>query len=125
MADYIERGAVREILSEMINEMNSEIGINRDGISMEYCRGWICALQDARTTMEYIPAADVRPERHGRWVSWEEAGNFILSPDRYECSVCHDAAQRLCNGFDLLSSYCPNCGAKMDGKDGGGSEKTD
>lgn len=61
------------------------------------------------------------PVVHGRWISWEEAGNFVPSPDRHECSVCHDAAQVLVNGFELLSDYCPNCGAKMDGerKDGG------
>lgn len=68
-----------------------------------------------------LPAADVAPVVHGRWISWEEAGNFVPSPDRHECSVCHDAAQVLVNGFELLSDYCPNCGAKMDGerKDGG------
>ena len=65
-----------------------------------------------------IPAADVAPVVHGRWISWEEAGNFVPSPDRHECSVCHDAAQVLVNGFELLSDYCPNCGAKMDGGDG-------
>lgn len=48
------------------------------------------------------------PVVRGRWIGWEEAGNFI------ECSVCHDIAKRLCNGYDLLSPYCPNCGAKMD-----------
>lgn len=64
-----------------------------------------------------IPAADVAPVVHGRWISWEEAGNFVPSPDRHECSVCHDAAQVLVNGFELLSDYCPNCGAKMDGGD--------
>jgi hypothetical protein len=63
------------------------------------------------------PAADVAPVVHGRWISWEEAGNFVPSPDRHECSVCHDAAQVLVNGFELLSDYCPNCGAKMDGGD--------
>ena len=62
-----------------------------------------------------IPAADVAPVVHGRWISWEEAGNCVPSPDRHECSVCHDAAQVLVNGFELLSDYCPNCGAKMDG----------
>lgn len=60
-------------------------------------------------------AADVAPVVHGRWISWEKAGNFVPSPDRHECSVCHDAAQVLVNGFELLSDYCPNCGAKMDG----------
>lgn len=68
-----------------------------------------------------IPADDVAPVVHGRWISWEKAGNYVPSPDRHECSVCHDAAQVLVNGFELLSDYCPNCGAKMDGdrKDGG------
>lgn len=66
-----------------------------------------------------IPAADVAPVVHGRWISWEKAGNFVPSPDRHECSVCHDAAQVLVNGFELLSDYCPKCGAKMDG---GGTE---
>ena len=62
-----------------------------------------------------LPAADVAPVVHGRWISWEKAGNYVPSPDRHECSVCHDAAQVLVNGFELLSDYCPNCGAKMDG----------
>lgn len=61
------------------------------------------------------PAADVAPVVHGWWISWEKAENFVPSPDRHECSVCHDAAQVLVNGFELLSDYCPNCGAKMDG----------
>ena len=66
-------------------------------------------------------AADVAPVVHGRRISWEKAGNCVPSPDRHECSVCHDAAQVLVNGFELLSDYCPNCGAKMDGdrKDSG------
>ena len=59
-------------------------------------------------------AANVALVRHGRWISWEEAGNYVPSPDRHECSVCHDAAQVLVNGLELLSDYCPNCGAKMD-----------
>ena len=62
-----------------------------------------------------MPAADVIEVVHGRWISWEEAENCVPSPDRHECSVCHDAAQVLVNGLELLSDYCPNCGAKMDG----------
>ena len=62
-----------------------------------------------------LPTADVAPVVHGQWISWEKAGNCVPSPDRHECSVCHDAAQVLVNGFELLSDYCPNCGAKMDG----------
>lgn len=64
--------------------------------------------------IDSIPAADVAPVVHGRWISWEQADNFIPSARRHECSVCHDAAQVLVNGLELLSDYCPNCGARMD-----------
>ena len=74
-----------------------------------------------RTNLKHLivdfPVADVAEVRHGKWITWEKADNFVPSPDRYECSVCHDAAQILVNGFDLLSDYCPNCGAKMDLED--------
>ena len=55
-------------------------------------------------------------ETKGKWITWKEAGNYIPSETRFECSVCHDAAQTLCNGLDLLSPYCPNCGAEMEAK---------
>ena len=59
-----------------------------------------------------LPSVSPQPKM-GRWITWKEAGNDIPSETRFECSVCHDAAQTLCNGMDLLSTYCPNCGAKM------------
>lgn len=68
-----------------------------------------------RSILYRIPAADVAPVVRGRWIMWEAAGNDIPSPHRHECSVCHDVAQVLINGIELLSDYCPNCGAKMDG----------
>lgn len=76
---------------------------------------WKPEIVALKCFVEGIPAADVAPVRHGRWITWEEAGNDIPSPHRHECSVCHDAAQVLVNGVELLSDYCPNCGAKMDG----------
>lgn len=74
-------------------------------------------LAVVKAAVRNIPAADVAPVRHGKWISWEEAANFIPSPHRHECSVCHDAAQVLVNGVELLSDYCPNCGARMDGSE--------
>lgn len=59
-----------------------------------------------------LPPVTPQPKT-GYWITWKEAGNEISSETRFECSVCHDAAQTLCNGLDLLSSFCPNCGARM------------
>lgn len=111
MDEYIERRKIYAAVNELLCD-------DGDHILSSFECGNDFAINGALDIIGKAPTADVRPERHGRWVSWEEAGNFIPSPDRYECSICHDAAERLCNGFDLLSSYCPNCGAKMDGKDG-------
>lgn len=62
--------------------------------------------------VDAIPAADVAPVRHGRWVQVivhvETDDGFV---DRVEecCSACHKPNGRRCTYF------CPNCGAKMDG----------
>ena len=51
-----------------------------------------------------LPAADVAPVAHGKWGDNGIAGSMLV-----KCSVC---------GFDCGAnsfSYCPNCGAKMDG----------
>ena len=70
----------------------------------------LCNMLDA------LPAVDAAPVVHGRWISWAEADNHIPSLNRHECSICHDAAQVLVSGFEMLSFYCPNCGAKMNGE---------
>ena len=49
-----------------------------------------------------IPAAEVEPVRHGRW-----------NPDG-SCSECGEFDNKDPYG----SNYCPNCGAKMDVKEG-------
>lgn len=61
-----------------------------------------------------IPAADVVPVRHGRW----EVTNAY--PHNVHCSVCYKRfAQTHWDVWEdgsLPRSYCPNCGAKMDGE---------
>lgn len=101
MAEYIEReAAIKAIYDSDPNGIRRTLGFN------------VGQIEEA---LRAIPTADVAPVRHGAWISWDEADNFIPSPHRHECSVCHDAAQVLVNGVELLSDYCPNCGAKMDG----------
>lgn len=64
-----------------------------------------------------VPAADVAPVRHGRWIPIEvETGIEAFGFKEYTmvgfiCSVCS-------GGIDVSEeyfAYCPHCGAKMDG----------
>ena len=71
------------------------------------------ALDMANKALEQQPSERLK----GKWITWKEAGNYIPSETRFECSVCHDAAQTLCNGLDLLSPYCPNCGSHNGGEE--------
>jgi rubrerythrin len=55
-------------------------------------------------------AADVVEVRHGEWIEHkraEESEGLLIS--NFECSLCHGWERK-------ESDYCPNCGAKMDGK---------
>lgn len=59
--------------------------------------------------VEKMPAADVVPVVHGEWLLRHEGyGHY------WECSSCH---KNPCIYVTKDTRYCPNCGAKMDGKD--------
>ena len=73
---------------------------------------------EARRVICNAPAVDAEVVRHGRW-------NPVMHRDifgkeyvyRHACSKCNEYA--LCDranydSEEVLSEYCPNCGAKMD-----------
>ena len=64
---------------------------------------------DVKRKIKTIPAADVAPVVHGRW----EHGYYCYEPAT-QCSVCKVC---LAKGHraEKQFTYCPNCGAKMDG----------
>ena len=55
-----------------------------------------------------IPAADVAPVVHGRWV--HDGRRIESGIDWCHCSECGKS-----DNFCTRTNYCPNCGAKMDG----------
>ena len=72
--------------------------------------------------MNAIPAADVAPVRHGRWISVKNPQWPAYSHD--QCSICgwwntKNAVCRDGGKYNRAHSlnYCPNCGAKMDLED--------
>lgn len=96
MAEYIEREA-------LIQTIQKDQWIGAQG--KDYA---LCDIAEQ-------PTADVVEVRHGEWklywddnyLSWShkcsECGKFPLCKEE----TMHD---------EVLSNYCPNCGAKMDGK---------
>ena len=58
-----------------------------------------------RKEIENIPAADVAPVKHGKWIRMDNDGEAIS-----KCSVCKFPVSTFWNE----SNYCPDCGSKMD-----------
>ena len=61
-----------------------------------------------------IPAADVVPVRHGRWVDnhCTACGMMPMGDEMWE--LCDFEPPR----FEKFMDYCPSCGAKMNGGNG-------
>ena len=55
-----------------------------------------------------MKTADVAHVRHGRWLEVRE--KRLFGEHYFLCSNCNSR-----NGLMIPFSYCPNCGAKMDG----------
>lgn len=66
--------------------------------------------------LDDMPTIDYAPVRHGKWIKDKDDlywGNHFI---HLNCSLCGGEAH--INRFGtayILSNYCPNCGAKMDG----------
>ena len=94
MKEYIDRAEYRKRLSNLESWCQD---LRKPGLTQ--------ALQ----MFEEIPAADVAPVVHGRWI--ERRVPHAMEGISAKCSVCTKSVQYLGNPLN----YCPNCGAKMDG----------
>ena len=92
MAEYIERSAGVSILRAKAN-----MAVLMDAAPY---------FEKAAQMLEKLPAADVAPVVHARWLTSSDI------PDTLICSKCNCI-------YDMWKhdahNYCPNCGAKMDG----------
>lgn len=68
------------------------------------------------TELMKIPAADVAPVVHGRWVV-----RFDGPYQRRRCYCSHCGKHNGVGGIaqNQTKPYCPNCGARMDGESNG------
>lgn len=90
MAEYIQRSYIRKMaMFEMAYTMETET--------------------DAAVVLRMIddaPAADVAPVVHGRW--------NVIEGRRLDNAICSNCGRRFQAYYEAYS-FCPNCGAKMDG----------
>ena len=107
MSDYIEREAALAVCQKEYEERLRMADWCGDTIA------W-----NIGSAIKNMPAADVAPVRHGRWIEDERtypgpglANNL--------CSVCGEIAGAWKEGLapERKWAYCPACGALMDGKE--------
>jgi hypothetical protein len=99
MAEYIEREAFMEFWNKEFRHLYPN-------------DKYLVALAN-------FPTAEVVEVRHGEWLHTEEPLGW-RDVDCIECSSCHESwimDDDLClDDYKDGWKYCPNCGAKMDGK---------
>nr|DAJ66719.1 MAG TPA: hypothetical protein [Caudoviricetes sp.] len=101
MAEYIDKAVALSVHEPP----KSNRYYQTDNLDDAYGQGW----DDALCSIEHIPAADVAPVVHSYW-------EHMISSDEENIDVCHNCKYPV-SRFWGITKYCPNCGAKMDGKD--------
>ena len=92
MAKYIECEAALKAIHEEWDDV-----CNYDG------SGYALA-NEMESVIYSVPAADVRPVVHGQWVRPKTING------RVKCFICSSCGI----GQVFRTSFCPNCGAKME-----------
>lgn len=104
MDEYVKRAAIMEF------------PIRKDHCDKERANEhFIFGIESVLEYVGNLPAADVAPVVHGRWIEQEDPMLDVY----YTCSVCKEDFYIETTGYTekdmFLYTYCPNCGAKMDG----------
>lgn len=122
MDKYIELEAATAIIEEKQKEL-CPVGRYGRGYVYGSDREKYDAWDEIVDALENIPAADVAPVVHGRWIRphWRNS-NYCC-----DCSECGGEAMHRDYQWNKNGIYpiCPNCGAKMDIEDGGADNEAD
>lgn len=106
MSDYISREAAIDYIKRQQCKKCSDIGL---------CGN--CAVLVAIRLLETVPAADVEPERNGRWeeCDWVDVDEHGFCTRRtFKAGLrCNQCACVFKKKLLWKRNYCPSCGAKM------------
>ena len=105
MKEYIEKAAVEKFIEDGLNNPDKNKAFGHDAIEI-------------MAEIHYMPAADVAPVRHGRWIEDERTYPGPGLKNNL-CSVCGEIAGSWKEGLEpgRKWAYCPNCGARMGKED--------
>lgn len=106
MARYIDADKQIERYSKKLGFYIDEEGEDRFSAKCEEIRAAISALYNA-------PTADVVEVVHGEWIEEWDRKHMV---GRCFCNSCRRGTYKDSHLKWIKSAYCPNCGAKMDGK---------
>lgn len=96
MNDYISRQAAIE-------------AIKNDALGQVYY-----SKKEAIECLNAVPAANVRPVVHGKWVKIYEDGEPAI--EQHQIGVFCSKCMKIPKDRFTESEFCPNCGADMRGK---------
>lgn len=113
MAEYMDKEAFKKSVEERYCKPCKAEKKDHNGC---WCRA--CWVDDMLDEVECFQIADVAPVVHGRWIHDGQRINGGI--DWCHCSECGKS-----DNFCARTNYCPNCGAKMDIKDGGDNDAAD
>lgn len=103
MAEYIDREAFKKSVEERYCKPCKAEGKDHNGC---WCRA--CWVDDMLDEVECFQPSDVAPVVHGRW--------NVIEGRRLDNAICSNCGRRFQAYYEAYS-FCPNCGAKMDGGD--------
>lgn len=112
MADYIDREAVINAIVGLTAYKDVPQIASLVESQYHYQNDWIGGIHDAVAEVNAIPAADVVPVVHGRWI---EEDAYEYGENAWRCSACGEPYVLL-EGTPKqnLYNYCPNCGCAME-----------
>lgn len=102
MTKYIELEALKNRFAKRL------VWLKKD-IHDEYSLGLHDGCEYDTKLIDEIPSADVAPVRHGKW-------EIVVGSNGKEYMVCTYC--RVSQDLTGVFTYCPSCGAKMDGGNG-------
>ncbi len=90
------------------------VGWQRTGIE-EYDEGKEAGIDLVLAIIDHLPTIETKFVEHAHWISEDEAEELGHLEWSYGCSNCKEIFWDCTESFAF--SYCPHCGAQMDGTD--------